>query len=384
MSISVLLLSLSLFAGQEAPDAAKIDAAVKKGVAYLRTQEAALLQRFDFQGRGHGHHELALWAMINAAVPPNDPLFQKLLDDMLQNKLQATYGVALQAMILEFLDRARFQLRIAQCGQFLIDNQSYSGQWGYGSPSIYVEDLASDFKLPAKPAAKPAPLTAPQNPKVTRKLPVKKNRDGEGGDTSNSYVAALGMRACHDAGVAFEPKVIEAAVKAWRESRQGETDAGWGYDYREGPTYPTATAGATASLIIYGYMQGINLKKDSTVLSGLSGLGKSWNVTEMTGMNGLSTRALHHFALYSVGVASTLAGAKKLGDHDWYAEGVKALLEQQNADGSWGSNGPALPLPQGNLRGVTYVSNALWDTCLAVLFLKHGIQPIPDAPPRKK
>jgi hypothetical protein len=377
LSASVLLLSLSLFSPQ---DPAKVDDAVKKGVAYLKAQESVLLQPFDFQQRRMFHRELTLWALINAAVPPSDPLFQKLLEDMLKDKMEATYGVALQAMILEFLDRARFQVRIAMCAQFLVDNQNSSGWWGYGSPDIYVEDLSSDFK----PIGKPGALKAAQNPKVTRKIPITKKRDGEGRDTSNSFFAALGMRACHDAGIAFEPKVIELSARAWRESRMGEREPGWSYDPREGPTYPTATAGAAASLIIYGYIQGFNLKKDAPVLGALSGLGKSWNATEMTGMNGLSTRALHHVALYSVGVAATLAGAKKLGDHEWHAEGVKALLEQQNADGSWGSNSVAIPLPQGGLRGATYVSNALWDTCFAILFLRHGIQPIPDPAPKKK
>jgi hypothetical protein len=374
----VLLLGLTLLA-QEAPDAAKIDAAAKKGIAYLRTQEAELQKHFEFQNRRMYHRELALWTLINAAISPTDPLFQKLLDNMLKDKMEATTAVALQAMILEFLDRVRFQVRIAMCAQFLVDNQNSSGQWGYGSPDIYVEDLSTDFK----PIGKPGPLNAPQNPKVARKIPIKKNRDGEGGDTSNSFFAALGMRACHDAGITFEPKVIELGARAWRESRQGDSDAGWGYDFREGPTYPSATAGGAAALVIYGYMLGFNLKKDSPVNGALSGLGKSWNVTEMTGMNGLPTRAFHHYALYSVGVAATLSGARKFGDHDWHAEGAKALLEQQNADGSWGSNGPGLPLPQAGLRGVSYVSNALWDTCLAILFLKHGIQPIPE-PPKKK
>ena len=118
MGAAVLLLACLPFltAPQaDTPDAKKIGEAVKNGVDYLRAQEKACFEPSDIMNRRMFPRELVLWTLINAAVPPKDPFYKKLFDDMLTYKLESTYPVALQAMILEFLDRARFQYRIAQC-----------------------------------------------------------------------------------------------------------------------------------------------------------------------------------------------------------------------------------------------------------------------------
>jgi hypothetical protein len=366
-------------------DGQKIVEAVKKGVEYLRSQEKVCLKPSDYVSKSLTPRELVLWTFVSAGVSPKDPLYKKLFEDMVKDHLVTTYQVALQAMILEFLDRVRFQFRIAQCAQFMVDNQNPAGQWGYGSPSIYVEDLLS------KPGEKPipkAPLTLPdlpQNPKVVRKFAVKKERDGEGGDSSNTYFAALGLRAANDAGILFEKAVIELAVRCWRESRAGKAeDSGWNYDrWNTGP-YPAATAAAVSSLLIYGNIQGTNLKKDSIVLGGASALAKSWNGGALASMNGGDAGLFQFYGLYSVEVAGLFLGQEKLGDHDWYAEGAKLLLEQQKSDGSWESGADVVRA--GGAAGVRamYVNNTLWDTSFAVLFLAKGIRPLQDPPAKKK
>ena len=47
-----------------------------------------------------------------------------------------------------------------------------------------------------------------------------------------------------------------------------------------------------------------------------------------------------------------------IGNHDWYVEGAKALLDAQKDGGSWVAGGGR--------------SNATWDTCYAILFLKKA------------
>ena len=51
---------------------------------------------------------------------------------LLTKDLQKTYAVSLLAMSLESYDRKKYQYRIAQCAQFLVDNQCKNGQWDYG------------------------------------------------------------------------------------------------------------------------------------------------------------------------------------------------------------------------------------------------------------
>src|SRR5438552_2077191 len=121
-------------------DQSKIDKAIRDGIAYLMANNASHLTSFDHAGRKMSHCEIVLWTYVHADVKESDANFQTLLKDTLERKLEATYCVALQAMILEEIQRVTYQRRIWQCAQFLVDNQSSEGFWGYGDPSIYAED----------------------------------------------------------------------------------------------------------------------------------------------------------------------------------------------------------------------------------------------------
>jgi len=89
--------------------------------------------------------ELILWTFVHAGVRESDPDFQKYFKKMVDGPLEKTYKVALQAMILEELDRIAYQHRIWQCAQFLIDNQCKNGQWNYGSPTEYAQPPAKSY-----------------------------------------------------------------------------------------------------------------------------------------------------------------------------------------------------------------------------------------------
>jgi hypothetical protein len=147
---SALLLGSFAWAGQEpkgdgAVDPvlqAKIDDAIRRGVAYLKKAESVVA----WEAMGNSD-ELILLTFVHADVSPRDPAFQPLLERMLAGKLERTYKVALQAMVLEELDRVTYQERIWQCAQFLIDNQCANGQWSYGEPSQAVNSVPSIPKV---------------------------------------------------------------------------------------------------------------------------------------------------------------------------------------------------------------------------------------------
>jgi hypothetical protein len=363
----------------DAPDAKKVQEAIQKGVAYLRSQEEPCLKGADHVGRRMLPRELVLWTLINAGVSPKDPFYTKLFDDMVKDKLEATPPVALQAMCLEFLDRGGFQKRIASCAKFLVDNQGSDGAWSYGSPSIYVEDIDSDKRpLPRLPAA-------PMNPKVTNKISIKKDRDGEGSDLTNSFFAALGIRACSDAGMVFEVKTMELALKYWKDSCQGKgQDSGWHYDRAYQSTYPAAAASAVSAMLIYGNILGANLKKDPVVAGGALSLVKHWNgglIDNMTGSN--TTWLFREYGFYTVEVSQLFLGKESGWGRDWYGEGAKLLLEQQKPDGSWDSCANVMRLG-GRVGRDGYISSPLWDTCFAVLFLTKGIKPLEFGAAKKK
>src|SRR5262249_33716988 len=125
----------------------------------------------------------------------------------------------------------RYQKRIAQCAKFLVDNQ-IRGYWALGSPSIYVEDIEYDLK--GKKPAGPAPMAPAAGgkeqpglrikPAVKNKIKITKDRDGEGPAIhSCTHYAALGLRACYDAGMILPANVVDPAMKWLRDSQKKDS-----------------------------------------------------------------------------------------------------------------------------------------------------------------
>jgi hypothetical protein len=380
------VLALSLLAPAAAPqavDQARVDAAIKKGVEYLKTS----IQR---AGAGQfGTREIVLLAMVHGGVPRNDPDFKRVFEPMFDEDLQSTYRVALQAMVLEEVDRVRYQKRLWQCAQFLVDNQCGNGQWSYGEHTMLGEPPASkDVATGGGP--KPGEVvifgeSGPDSkPAVRQKIPVKRQREGPpSGDNSNSQYAALGLRACHDAGIVLPRDVAQRAAHWWRESQCG-TDPGsggrgtptggnipaapprgWSYG-QGGNAYGSMTAGAAGALTICDYILGSEWKRDENVHSGLHWLREHFAVNE----NPQHGAQWHYYYLYGLERAGMLYGTEKLGSHEWYPEGVKFLLEEQKDNGSWGDRG----------------GGQLVETCFAILFLRRATRPLVETtnPFRKK
>jgi hypothetical protein len=362
-------------------DQKRIEVAIQKGVEYLKTAKTpgVTFAKID------DSFELVLLTMVHAGVSPSDPKFQELLKRMLEGALERTYKVVLQAMILEELQRVKYQARIQDCAQFLVDNQCANGQWSYGEPTPFVRE-SRPAEVASEPKAEPASKVrefgaAPEKPKVIRRVTVKKQKEGPGvGDNSNSQYAMLGLRACHDAGVILPKEVLEQAKKWWTECQHGAGDKdavasdglvsgpprGWCYSRKDvcakhHQPYAGMTAGGVGAVAIADYILGIDWKKDTTLQSGLAWLVSHWSVTENKGPIEFDTAPKEEldYYLYALERAGMLLGIEKIGPHDWYAEGAGVLLAAQKADGSWHEAGVR--------RG-----NATWDTCFAILFLKKA------------
>jgi hypothetical protein len=371
------------FAGNQAVDQTRVDGAVRKGLAYLKTAKTPPVAFAKI----NDSFELVLLTFVVGGIPENDEKVQEYLKRLLDEPLERTYKVVLQAMILEELDRVKYQNRIAQCAQFLLDNQCVNGQWSYGEPSAYVKDVP-----PSTGVATPAPVRegarefgAPgkkEKPKVKSKITVKKMKDGPAtGDNSNSQYAALGLRACHDAGVILPKDPVQIARKWWIESQHdkdedkgvatgGESPGvprGWCYSKqsvcsKNHRAYASMTAGAVGALAICDYILDQDRKKDAAIKSGLAWLNAHWSVTANEGPVEFdtSTKTEYYYFLYALERAGMLLDVPKVGSHDWYGEGAPAILDAQKADGSW--------------FGGAGRCNPTWDTCFAILFLKKATQ----------
>ncbi len=358
----------------KAVDQVQVDAAIKKGVEYLRKAGSPESHQGCDEHPFADSDELILWTYTHAGVPEEAPEFQALLQKVLGAELTKTYKVALQAMILEELDRVKHQHRIAQCAQFLVDNQMKSGEWSYGDPTPFLKDVpttgaprkevASGSKKPPKPT--PGVRTKPP---VRTRITVQKRRDGRGekgsneGDNSNSQYAALGLRACHDAGIVIPQEVAQQALKAWERSQR---DGAWNYQRSKKQGYGSMTGGALGSMVIYHYILNEPWMKDPAIQNGLKWMAENFTVQENpSAANGPKHAATTHYYLYAMERLGILYGTETIGARSWYPEGARWLLETQRADGSW-------------LTAKSKGTTEVWDTCFAILFLRRATRPLTD------
>ena len=246
-------------------------------------------------------------------------------------------------------------------------------------------------------------------PTVKNKVKVKKERDGEGHDNSNTQYAALGMRACYDSGIILEDKVIDAAMKWLRDCQKkvngpeeelieggvngperaaaspaspaaaaaGRSPApawctkkampqGWCYsDHAEHEAYGSMTAGAIGSLAIWDYIKDdddgkkSSWKNDKDVHKGLQWIAKNFSVTYNPGpyehaKMEKDSKHQYLYYMYALERAGMIYGTEMMGAHKWYPEGAKVLIETQGANGAWGTHGGHLlrhPVPQARHAG---------------------------------
>jgi hypothetical protein len=293
--------------------------------------------------------ELILLTFLHAGVPRDDPMFAKLLGQVLGAKQQRTYCISLQAMVLAKLDPVLYQGRIGECAQFLVDNQCINGQWSYGAPTT-------------KPVG----------------TSVKRTRDGPlTGNNSCSNFAAMGLRACVDAGIQIPVETFDRAARAWRDSQRMDSDGrgGWCYTREENPhrPYGSMSAAGLAALVLCDSLAGKDWRQDKTAL-----VARDWvtyhytpienygpveelMAKEMISDTPNANTELHYY-LWAVERAATLCGMEKFGARDWYAEGSHEILAAQRPDGSWFSN--------------VKRCQPVYDTCYAILFLTRSTRPM--------
>ncbi len=370
-----------------AVDQASVDKAIEKGLNYLKSSDSPNTHVGDSD-------ELKLLTHIHGGTPENDAAVQALLKKCLDAPLAKTYKVALLAMCLEELDRVKYQSKIAECGQFLLDNIKANGGFNYGEPSVYTLDVPTgsprrEVASAGGKAGEPIPPPGEKiKPKVTNTIKLTKKKEGgsQRSDNSNAQYAALGMRACHDAGIVFPKEWIEKCRQYWLNNQhpadKGDAQGrpavasgsyppgvprGWCYSDSQdascghgGPAYSSMTAGAIGAICIYDYMLKKDWKKDKPVVDGLAWLEKNWSVTENIGppetARGSANGWLYYY-LYAVERTGMLYDTTFIGNRDWYLEGARVLLNAQKPDGSWDAS---------------HFKHPTWDTCFAILFLKRA------------
>jgi hypothetical protein len=190
-------------------------------------------------------------------------------------------------------------------------------------------------------------------------------------DFSNTQLAVLALREADLCGLELNRDIFLKVQKLYLEKQRA--DGGWDYaranSKQTGQSYGSMTAAAVASLFITrealegssgcpcrnGRSSGLrNARVEAAIARGIKWLDGQFTTTENPACPTFVREYVHYwlYACERVGIAS---GFKYLGRHNWYAEGAKAIIAKQGANGSWGSSD---------------------ETSLALLFLIKGRAPI--------
>ena len=320
-----------------------VDKAVEKGLRALKSlqQEDG---RFDWGGSSvpHGATSLALYTFLASGESLDDPAVAKALEWVLKNPMGMkgdgsceTYQVSLVAVALSYAipkmpageNRDEAVAMIQRSADWLVEAQDRRGGWGYSTK-------------------------------------------GDWHDHSNSQFAILGLRAAANAGAKVHRDVWPREVRHYKFGQL--RDGGWGYHacHMGKNSMTTSTTSMTAagvmSLAIALGSAGAPEKvpADPAIKTGLAALKALWQkglTVNMKDLGGIT------YVLYSIERACMLTGQRLLGTIDWYVEGAWILLQDQAADGFWGTG-----------------NRAVAPTCFALLFLKRAFVPVATPSNAKK
>jgi hypothetical protein len=352
LALAFALVGLAPTAAAEKKDDAKLAERVKKaidkGIQFLRDQEKGkdnLEVDIESKAREGGWTALAMLALLNAGVPPDDPILKRGLEYLRDLPPKTTYTVGLQTMVFVRAGQAVDRARIKRNVEWLLETRMKDG-WGYG-------------KL--------------------------ENVPFNGGDKSNTGYALFGLHAAMEADVAVDTKALEELRDFFKDTQQ--PNGGW--NYRRGtPTAMTMTAAGLFGQVFTSeehYFHRHKLRADGSaehcgeypenenVGKAFQWIGGNFPAAARNDEKPTKFQARVHqrfqypfYCLYGLERAGRLTGQRYFGEHDWYRVGCEFLVQTQNADGSWGGrDGP------NTLDRWPVVS-----TSFALLFLAEGGRPV--------
>jgi hypothetical protein len=346
-----------LFGMQDAvpPPEADIEKAIKSGTEALIARWPGILSGEGAinYGAGYEYDALILYTLVHSGLPLQDETVQRLLGRVVAAPFHRTYQIALTSAALAAIDPVKYQGKLAQCAQYLVDWQCDNGQWTYGDKY--------------EPEAKaPPPGDGANQTIATIKIKRLKKLGPLVGDNSNSQYAALGLKACSTAGCEIDAPTLTRAIEWWEKAQQ--KDGAWSYhgdgilDPKTG-TYGSMTAGGVSSLIMLKRMKNSDPKVAPSITRGMAWLAANFSVEQIPGVPP-GMEHWRHYYLYAMERAGDLYPTDKFGKHAWYAIGATHLVKTQRSDGTWIGTDSRMVIA---------------DTCFALLFLERVARRAPVA-----
>jgi hypothetical protein len=233
-------------------------------------------------------------------------------------------------------------------------------------------------------------------------------------DASATQYAILGLKCATRLGIRYDKKLLlevfrfyrgeqdkdGPVVKAkWKRSADDEDDKkkgrgtssegpppefkarGLGYARKSNhqpldkTTYGSMTAAGVNALILVRdelvedpaekkNWEKVEVECNQMIGDGLAWMIQNWSMSE----NPRAGQYRFYYYLYTVERMCMLGGFDEVGGHDWYMEGAKVLLEQQDTNGMWDIQNEIDP-------------SDIYNTCYALLFLKRASTGVDRPPP---
>ena len=342
----VLLLSAHLTAAVT-PD--QVDAAIKKGQAYLYSQRNKegnweAVQRPEVTGKEQqvslkerqwgGLTAISTYALLASGESPQEAKLKLALEFLKHANIQSTYGLGLSAQVWTFLPQGpdtraviTRSARMLELG--MIHKGNDAGFYGYwtGMPKGSDSSRWSDNEVGFVPQPR------------------------GWFDLSNSQYGVLGMWALDEAGAEIPSTYWKTVDTAWKKAQKDE--GGWAYRPEQEVKASMTAAGIATLFITQDYTlpdRWGNCKGGSpnpNIEKGLAWMDQHIDQVLNEG---------NPYTMYGIERIGVASGRKYFGTVDWYEKGADVLVQRQGQDGSWGGSIP--------------------DTCFALVFLTRSSAPV--------
>jgi hypothetical protein len=279
------------------PRAEQVNRAIDRGVAWLRSQQKPDGTFPCDHWTPIGSTALATYALLKSGVPPGDPAIQKAVAAFRYLPYEHTYVVSVEIAALDAYgvsgDKSMEETLLGGA-KWLESRQLDDGTWGY-------------------PDKQP--------------------------DLSNSQYAALGLWIAERHGFHAKRETWGRLLK--EVARRQNEDGGFGYHEKDPSTGSMTTAG-TAMLLLSLERVGDDARFGSARTKGKAALERGWKwLDEFFTVDGnpvgdrtISPAATLYY-LFGLERVGAIGERRKIGDHDWYAEGARRLLRTQGKEGQW-------------------------------------------------
>ena len=408
--IAALVLFVSPTLGDPKPlskeEQAKVDAAIDKGVAFLKKAQT---KNGDWPRRYQGTYlagqcALPAYALLESGVPADDPVIQKAAEYLREKckKTCYTYDLGLAILFFDRLGDPKDKALIKSMALRLIAGQSRTGGWMYRCLPVKENQEEAFFKC----------LTELNNRMLANKSSVEALRDlevpsafrlftvfqdprvfdweergdytqGTGGiplvgitDNSNTQFAIIGLWAARRHQVPTDP-VLRLVGERFERSQL--TDGRWLYHGGFGKVTTPMLLTATRSMTCSGLL-GLAIENSTKAASagvpepnrlhpptlrGLTAMYQQIGSPNKSFRKRIPQEDLYY--LWSVERVSMLYNLPALNDKEWYRWGAEILVANQTLAGTW----PGAAVQREGLRVPTDFGPAI-NAAFALLFLKHS------------